>query len=182
METDHQTAARPEPPPPAPGTPLERNLRVLPPHSGRFERFSGAVKAAFSPEPQPGNPSSKARASTVPGTRRLDPRPATLTVGRASTPLERYRQSWRKARIKARSAQIPLALAPLAKRFEITLAKRGVTISPGQPWSESLPPDWTRETRWVALYNRLRFARGDDEDLGELARELEELEKEKAKN
>ena len=95
---------------------------------------------------------------------------------------ERYRQSWRRARIKARAAQIPLALAPLAKRFERTLAKRGITLSPGQPWSESLPPDWEREARWVELYNRLRFARGDEDGLGELARELEALEKEKTKN
>ena len=93
---------------------------------------------------------------------------------------ERYRQSWRKARIKARAAQIPLELAPLAKRFERALAKRGITLSPGQPWSESLPPNWEREARWVELYNRLRFARGDDQELGELARELEELEREKA--
>ena len=93
---------------------------------------------------------------------------------------ERYRQSWRRARIKARAATIPLALAPLARRFERTLARRGITLTPGVPWSESLPPGWEREARWVDLYNRLRFARGDDGELRELARELDELEKQKS--
>ena len=94
---------------------------------------------------------------------------------------ERYRQSWRKIRRATRAAAMPIELAPLAKRFEKTLAKRGITLSPGVPWSESLPPNWEREARWVALYNRLRFARGDDGELRELARELDELEREKAK-
>ncbi len=95
---------------------------------------------------------------------------------------ERYRQSWRKIRRAARAATVPVALAPLARRFEKSLARRGITLSPGVPWSESLPTDWEREARWVALYNRLRFARGDDaEELRELARALEELEREKTK-
>ncbi len=94
---------------------------------------------------------------------------------------ERYRQSWRKQRIAARASLVPLELAPLAKRFEKTLARRGIELSPGVPWSESLPPDWEREARWVALYNRLRFARGEPGEIGELARELEELEREKAR-
>ena len=92
---------------------------------------------------------------------------------------ERYRQSWRKRRIAARAAQIPLELAPLAKRFERALAKRGIALSPGVPWSESLPPAWKREARWVELYNRLRFARGEPDELRELARELDEVEREK---
>ena len=94
---------------------------------------------------------------------------------------ERYRQSWRKRRIAARASQIPIELAPLAKRFERALNKRGVTLSPGVPWSESLPPNWEREARWVELYNRLRFARGDNAEIAQLARELEELELEKTK-
>lgn len=94
---------------------------------------------------------------------------------------ERYRQSWRKERRAARASTVPLELAPLAKRFERTLAKRGITLSPGVPWSESLPPTWEREARWVGLYNRLRFARGDQSELRELAAELEALEKEKTK-
>ena len=94
---------------------------------------------------------------------------------------ERYRQSWRTSRNAARAAAVPVELAPLAKRFEKSLAKRGITLSPGVPWSESLPPAWEREARWIALYNRLRFARGDDGELRELARELDELEREKAK-
>ncbi len=96
--------------------------------------------------------------------------------------IERYRQSWRKARIKARASTVPIELAPLARRFEKSLAKRGITLSPGVPWSESLPPDWEREARWVALYNRLRFARADDDgELRALAAELEALEREKTK-
>ncbi len=94
---------------------------------------------------------------------------------------ERYRQSWGKNRRAARASAVPLELAPLAKRFEKSLARRGLALSPGTPWSETLPPDWTREARWVALYNRLRFARGDDEQLRELANELDELEREKTK-
>lgn len=94
---------------------------------------------------------------------------------------ERYRQSWRKRRIAARASTVPTELAPLARRFERALNKRGVTLSPGVPWSESLPPDWEREARWVALYNRLRFARGEPNELRELARELDELEREKTK-
>ena len=92
---------------------------------------------------------------------------------------ERYRQSWRRRRIAARDAQIPLELAPLAKRFERALLRRGVALSPGVPWSESLPPNWKREARWVELYNRLRFARSAPDELRELARELDELEREK---
>ena len=94
---------------------------------------------------------------------------------------ERYRQSWRKNRIAARASTVPLELAPLAKRFEKSLAKRGIALSPGVPWSESLPPDWEREARWVELYNRLRFARGQSGEIQQLAAQLEELEREKSK-
>ena len=94
---------------------------------------------------------------------------------------ERYRQSWRKRRIAARASMVPTELAPLARRFERALNKRGITLSPGVPWSESLPPAWEREARWVALYNRLRFARGDNDEIAQLARELDELEREKTK-
>ena len=94
---------------------------------------------------------------------------------------ERWRQSWRRTRIAARAQTIPLELAPLAKRFERALSKRGITLSPGQPWSEALPPNWEREARWVELYNRLRFARGEPEQVRQLAAELEVLEKEKTK-
>ena len=94
---------------------------------------------------------------------------------------ERYRQSWSKTRRAARASTVPLELAPLARRFERALAKRGITLSPGVPWSESLPPDWEREARWVALYNQLRFARGDNGELRELARELDALEREKTR-
>lgn len=79
----------------ASGTPLERSRNVLPQRSGRLERFGGAVGAALSGDDGADDLAAKARAATVPGTRRLDPRPATLTVGQASTPLERFRQSWR---------------------------------------------------------------------------------------
>ena len=106
---------------------------------------------------------------------------AMMSVVLAIWGAERYRQSWRKSRRAARAATVPVALAPLARRFEKSLARRGITLSPGVPWSESLPPDWEREARWIALYNRLRFARGDDDELRELARELDELEREKTK-
>ena len=94
---------------------------------------------------------------------------------------ERYRQSWRKNRITARAQTIPLELAPLARRFEKALARRGIALSPGVPWSESLLPDWKREARWVELYNRLRFARGEDGEIQKLAAELDALEREKTK-
>ena len=94
---------------------------------------------------------------------------------------ERYRQSWRKRRIEARASMVPLELAPLARRFERALSKRGIALSPGVPWSESLPSDWQREARWVELYNRLRFARGEPDEVRELARQLDELEREKTK-
>ena len=94
---------------------------------------------------------------------------------------ERYRQSWRKNRVAARADSMPQQLAPLARRFEKTLARRGIKLSPGAPWSESLPPDWEREARWVELYNQLRFARGDNGEIKRLARELEALEKEQTK-
>ena len=95
---------------------------------------------------------------------------------------ERYRQSWRRRRIAARAAAVPVALAPLARRFERALARRGIALSPGQPWSEALPPAWEREARWVELYNRLRFARGDDDEMRQLAAELDALEREKTKS
>lgn len=94
---------------------------------------------------------------------------------------ERYRQSWRNRRRAARASMVPVELAPLARRFEKTLAKRGVALAPSVPWSEALPPDWEREARWVDLYNRLRFARGAPDDMRQLASELDALEKEKTK-
>ena len=95
MADARDASAYPEPPPPGPGSPLERSRAVLPRRSGRFERLRGATGAAFSSDGGPDSAASKARAATVPGTRRLDPRPATLTVGVASTPMERFRQTWR---------------------------------------------------------------------------------------
>ena len=94
---------------------------------------------------------------------------------------ERYRQSWRKRRSAARAALVPVELAPLARRFERALSRRGIALSPGQPWSEALPTTWEREARWVELYSRLRFARRDDDELRRLAVELEALEREKTK-
>lgn len=93
---------------------------------------------------------------------------------------ERWRQSWRANRINKRKSTVPLELAPLARRFERALAKRGITLSPGQPWSEALPPDWEREARWVELYNRLRFAARDEGAVRRLADELDVLEREPA--
>ena len=96
--------------------------------------------------------------------------------------IERWRQNWRRSVLAARASQVPQELAPLAKRFERALTKRGIVLTPGQPWSEALPPDWEREARWVELYNRLRFARADTADIGALAEELSALEREKPKD
>ena len=93
--------------------------------------------------------------------------------------IERWRQNWRRNLLAARASQVPQELAPLAKRFERALARRGIVLAPGQPWSEALPPDWEREARWVELYNRLRFARAQDGDIGILAEELSALERDK---
>lgn len=92
---------------------------------------------------------------------------------------ERWRQNWRRGRVAKRKSTVPLELAPLARRFERALHKRGITLSPGQPWSEALPPDWEREARWVALYNRLRFAARDEREIEKLADELGALENER---
>lgn len=96
--------------------------------------------------------------------------------------IERWRQSWRRNRVARRKSTVPLELAPLAQRFERALAKRGIILSPGQPWSEALPPDWERETRWVALYNRLRFNARDQSEIAKLAAELTQLEKENSRS
>ena len=93
--------------------------------------------------------------------------------------VERWRQSWRRGRSTARQSTVPLELAPLAKRFEHALARRGIALAPGQPWSEALPPDWEREARWIELYNRLRFAGRNQSEIARLARQLDELERDR---
>ena len=96
--------------------------------------------------------------------------------------IERYRQSWRRNRVRTRQSTVPLELAPLARRFESALKKRGIALTAGKPWSEALPPAWEREARWVELYNRLRFARRDEGEIARLAEELNALEREARAN
>ncbi len=91
--------------------------------------------------------------------------------------LERARQNWMSARRRVKGPTPPPALAPLARRFEKLLAKRGISLMPGRPWSESLPPDMETAREWVEGYNRARFDEIEDQKVRELERELEKLEK-----
>lgn len=91
--------------------------------------------------------------------------------------LERARQNWVQKRRKTRGPTPPPALAPLARRFEKLLLKRGVALSQGRPWSESVSQALPKEREWVEDYNRARFSNADLEALRELERELEALEK-----
>lgn len=91
--------------------------------------------------------------------------------------LERARQNWLQKRRLPPGQTPPPALAPLARRFERLLARRGVALSEGRPWSESVSNAWPKEREWVDEYNRARFAAADLETLRALERELEALEK-----
>ncbi len=95
--------------------------------------------------------------------------------------LERARQGFLARRRRVPGQTPPTALAPLARRFERVLQKRGVTLAQGRPWSESVPETWPNEREWVDDYNRARFAESDAaadaEKLRALERELELLEK-----
>lgn len=91
--------------------------------------------------------------------------------------LERARQAWKKKRQRVRGPVPPPELAPLARRFERVLAKRGITLVAGRPWSESLSAELQREREWVEGYNRARFDPLSHDQLHALERELRELEK-----
>lgn len=93
--------------------------------------------------------------------------------------LERARQNWIRARRRPPLPTPPPQLAPLARRFEKWLAKRGVTPLPNRPWSESVPPEMQDARDWVESYNRARFDENqiETERIRELERELQKLEK-----
>jgi transglutaminase-like putative cysteine protease len=93
--------------------------------------------------------------------------------------LERWRQTRKKARQQPQGLPLPADLAPLIQRFERVLARRGITLVPERPWSESLPTGFEAETRWVELYNRIRFSQDGAARLDELQNALETLEKTK---
>jgi hypothetical protein len=91
--------------------------------------------------------------------------------------LERWRQHRKTARKRALTPVPPPELAPLARRFEKLLAKRGITLAAGRPWSETLPDELQNERSWVDGYNRARFYAAQTEEIRELEAELKKLEK-----
>lgn len=91
--------------------------------------------------------------------------------------LERARQNWMQARRRAPLPQAPPRLARLARRFEKRLKKRGVTPAPGRPWSESVPPEMQDARDWIENYNRARFDSISGDEVRQLERQLEKLEK-----
>lgn len=91
--------------------------------------------------------------------------------------LERWRQARKVARRRQAGQVPPPELAPLARRFERVLARRGISLSAGRPWSEAVPDDLEGEREWIEGYNRARFDESDEAELRELERELEKLEK-----
>ena len=90
---------------------------------------------------------------------------------------ERARQNWKRRRQRAQQLNVPIELAPLVRRFERVLLKRGIILTPGLPWSDALAPELEREARWVELYNRVRFAQNARDEANQLESELRELEK-----
>lgn len=91
--------------------------------------------------------------------------------------LERWRQARKKARKAIAALGIPPEFAPLARRFERLLSKRGVKPAPERPWSEAIPEEMQQEREWIDEYNRARFDRDSHIETEELERELQKLEK-----
>jgi hypothetical protein len=91
--------------------------------------------------------------------------------------LERWRQARKKARKREVGQVPPPELAPMARRFEKVLARRGISLTAGRPWSEAVPEGLEEERGWIEGYNRARFDQSHEEQLRELERELEKLEK-----
>jgi transglutaminase-like putative cysteine protease len=89
---------------------------------------------------------------------------------------ERFRQNLKNAKKRAVIAGAPPEFAPLARRFERVLGKRGLTVSEGRPWSETVPDELENERDWIGNYNRARFDE-KNEEITELERELQKLEK-----
>lgn len=89
-------------------------------------------------------------------------------------------ERWRQMRKKAHATQgpvPPLELAPIAKRFERVLSKRGIQITPEKPWSEAVPEGWSAAQEFVQAYNQARFNVATVKDLEELQRLLTAAEK-----
>lgn len=91
--------------------------------------------------------------------------------------LERARQARKLARSLPAKPRPPLELQPLARGFERTLQKRGITLTDGRPWSESLPSEWQQEREWLELYNLARFDKRDENRLRDLTDKLRALER-----
>ena len=93
--------------------------------------------------------------------------------------LERWRQARKRARNLSLKPQPPLELQPLARGFEATLRKRGITLLDGQTWSEAVPGEWQQGRDFVQNYNAARFAERDEAQLRELTNQLRAIEKSK---
>ncbi len=91
--------------------------------------------------------------------------------------LERWRQARKKARSLPAKPRPPLELQPLARGFERALRKRGITLTDGRPWSESLPHEWQQEREWIELYNLERFDERNENRLRALTDKLRDLER-----
>ena len=91
--------------------------------------------------------------------------------------LERWRQARKRARNLPAKPLPPLELQPLARGFETTLRKRGITLIDGQTWSEAVPREWNEGRDFVELYNAARFAPRDPDQLQNLTVKLRALQK-----
>jgi transglutaminase-like putative cysteine protease len=90
---------------------------------------------------------------------------------------DRWRQARKKARKRAATLALPAEFAPLVRRFEKLLTKRGVTPTSELPWSEAVPNEMEKEREWIDDYNRARFDSAGEMKVEELERELQKLEK-----
>jgi transglutaminase-like putative cysteine protease len=91
--------------------------------------------------------------------------------------LERWRQALKKARKRDKGPIVPPEFAPLARRFERVLSKRGIKMASDKPWSETVPEELEGEREWIEGYNRARFDDKSDSEVRELEKELQKLEK-----
>ncbi|HEX8463770.1 MAG TPA: transglutaminase-like domain-containing protein [Abditibacterium sp.] len=96
--------------------------------------------------------------------------------------LERWRQARKLARKRDVGPALPAELAPLARRFERVLARRGISLGQSRPWSESVPAELAPEREWIEIYNRARFDARGSEQLQTLDTHLKQLEKQKVGN
>lgn len=92
---------------------------------------------------------------------------------------ERFRQARKRARNLPQRPLPPLELQPLARGFEATLRKRGITLLDGQTWSEVVPPSWNEGRDFIEGYNLARFHERDEERLRDLTGKLRAIERAK---